>query len=386
MERLFFSRGPISLNPARAILNCVQEYLHDRRTSPSHFEFGEILQRDRIAARPVLANGHGIPLAERVEPLLVMQVNEKQLDAIPIASAAFSNIRTGFNGAWRMFHPGRLCGFMTDSPNINGLAWRVQLGEEAYGIAVTAGTLIGTIASAYRLLCLPAVEPDVAVGGRINASSDWLGIPEFWIPGSKQRRDLGVRYASYGLYAVFLHELAHVLRGHLNYFVQDHPHLALDEQHVPSTFDQKRLRLYVETDADLMAGRLLAKLALKPYLGNNLLASPKGRQTAFDLLIGVTLTFSGFRAEKDCYHSGVLRAYILMGALMQECGVEQKQGAKWLEERVSAMQELMHQCGILGEEAPRYSAEEAQELIHSTLPEMRRKEPEWVNGRPFKKT
>lgn len=243
------------MNPARAILNCVQEHLHDRRTSPSHFEFGEILQRDRIAARPVLANGHGIPLAERVEPLLVMQVNEKQLDAIPIASAAFSNIRTGFNGAWRMFHPGRLCGFMTDSPNINGLAWRVQLGEEAYGIAVTAGTLIGTIASAYRLLCLPAVEPDVAVGGRINASSDWLGIPEFWIPGSKQRRDLGVRYASYGLYAVFLHELAHVLRGHLNYFVQDQPRLLVVETSYENVEAATQLARAEALDAQLRGSR-----------------------------------------------------------------------------------------------------------------------------------
>lgn len=374
------------MNPAKAVLNFVQERLHDRRTSSSKFEFGEIQQRDRIAARPVLARRHGIPLAERTEPLLVMRINEEQVDAIPVAATAFASIRSGFNDAWRQFHPGRLCGFLTDSPEINGLAWRVQRGEEAYGIAITAGTLIGTITSAYRLLCLPAVEPHVAVGGTINASSGWLGIPEFLVPASKQRRELGVRYASCGLYAVFLHELAHVLRGHLSFFVQDDPHLALDEQSVPITFDQKRLRLYIETDADVTAGRMLARLALKPYLGNDLLASQEGRQTAFDLLVGITLTFSGFRSEKDCYHSGVLRAFLFMGALMQECGVEQKKGAKWLEERVSAIQELMHKCGILGEEASRYRPEEAQELIHGTLPAMRRKEPEWLNRRPFKKT
>ena len=312
-----------------------------------------------------------------------MQVNNKQVDAIPIATAAFANIRRGFNSAWRLFRPGHLCGFLTDSPDTNGLAWRVQLGEETYGVAVTVGTLIGTVTSAYRLLCLPAVEPNVAVGGTLNASSEWLGIPEFSIPGSKQRRDVGVRYASYGLYAVFLHELAHVFRGHLNYIVEGDPHFSLDEQHVPSTFEQKRLRLYVETDADEIAGRMLAKLALKPHLGNDLLGSPEGRQTAFDLLVGVTLTFSGFRAVKDCYHSGVLRAYVFMGALMQECGVEQKHGARWLEERVSAVQELMHKCGILDEDAPKYSAQEAQELLHSTLPAMRQAQLEWLDRRPF---
>lgn len=371
------------MNPARALLNRVQEHLHDRRTSPSPFEFGEIEQRDRIAARPVLATRHGNPLSERIEPLIVMQVDDKQVDAIPIATAAFANIRRGFNGAWRLFRPGHLCGFLTDSPDTNGLAWRVQLGEETYGVSVTVGTLIETVTSAYRLLCLPAVEPGVAVGGTLNASSEWLGIPEFSIPGSKQRRDIGVRYASYGLYAVFLHELAHVFRGHLNAFGEGDPHFALDEQHVPSTFEQKRLRLYVETDADQIAGRMLAKLTLKPYLGNDLLGSPEGRQTAFDLLVGVTLTFSGFPAVKDCYHSGVLRAFVFMGALMQECGVEQKQGARWLEERVSAIHELMHKCGILDEYAPKYSAQEAQELVHSTLPAMLQAQREWLDRRPF---
>lgn len=384
MARRSLSEGLTSLNPARAVLNCVEEHLHDRRTSPSPFEFGEIRQRDRIAARPVLAKCHGSSLSEVSEPLLVMRVDEKHVDATPIAAAAFANIRSGFNNSWRLFQPGGLCGFLTDSPGTNGLAWRVHPGEEVYGLAVTAGTLIGTVTSAYRLLCVPAVEPHVAVGGTINASSEWLGIPDFSIPGSKQRRDIGVRYASYGLYAVFLHELAHVLRGHLNYVVQGDAHFSLDEQHVPSTFEQKRLRLYVETDADDVAGRMLAKLALKPYLGNDLLGSPEGRQTAFDLLVGVTLTFSGFRAVKDCYHSGALRAYVFMAAVMQECGVDPKHSARWLEERVSAIQELMLKCGILGEDAPKYSAQEAQELLHSTLPAVRQAQLEWLDGRPFK--
>lgn len=372
------------MKPVRAVRNCVEQYLHERRVSPSAFEFGEILQRDRIAASPMLAKHHGKPLSGRSEPLLVMRVGETQVNAIPIATAAFASIRKGFNDSWRLFRPGRLCGFLTDSPSTNGLAWRVQPGEEAYGIAVTAGTLIGTVISAYRLLCLPALEPAIAVGGSINASSDWLGIPEFAIPGSSQRRDIGIRYASYGLYAVFLHELAHVFRGHLKYVVQDDLHFSLDEQHVPSTPEQKRLRLYVETDADEVAGRMLAKLALKPYLGGDLLSSEEGRQTAFDLLVGVTLTFSGFRPQKDCYHSGALRAYIFMGAVMEECGVDRKQGARWLEERVSVIQELMHKCEILGEDVPKYTAQEASELLHSTLPGIRSAEREWLDSRPFK--
>jgi len=372
------------LNPVRAVLNRIQEHLHDQRTSPRPLEFGEIQQRDRIAARPVLAKCHGNLLSEATGPLLVMQVGQKKVDAIPIATAAFANIRTGFNGAWKLLSPARLCGFLTDSPDTNGLAWRIQPGEETYGIAVTVGTLIRTVTSAYRLLCLPAFEPHIAVGGTINASSEWLDIPEFPIPRSEQRRDMGVRYASYGLYAVFLHELAHVFRGHINCIVKNDPHFSLDERHVPNAPDQKRLRLYIETDADVTAGRMLAKLALKPFLGSDPLSSIEGRQTMFDLLVSVTLTYSGFPAVKDCYHSGAMRAFIFMGALMDECGTERKHSAQWLEARVSAIQELMHRCGILGEEAPKYSAQEAQELVHSTLPAMLQAQPQWLDVRPFK--
>ena len=354
-----------------------------RRESPSPFEFGDIQQRDRMAATAFLMKKEQKILPASIEMLHVFDLDGRQINGIPLAKAAFSQIRSAFNSAGWMFSPGRICGFLTDRPLANGVAWEIHTGEDVYGIAVASGAVFETIVSAYRLLCNPQIEPTLSVGGILEGAAEGLNIPEFKAPASRARRDLALRYAAFGLHAVFFHELAHVLRGHLGYLYSARGMSSIEEAAPLQVGHDDMSGLFIETDADDVAGRLLAKIALKPFLSSDILASEEGRRLAFDILVGVSLVFSAFPRKDSLYHSGGLRVYVFMSGLLSTCGVDRKRAARWVWDRVSSVQDLMHACGVLKEDQGRFSIQELHDLITVTLPGIQSIQKDFLAFRPF---
>ncbi|MGF6416805.1 hypothetical protein ABH900_000266 [Stenotrophomonas sp. AN71] len=347
------------------------------------YEFGQLQQRDRVAAIATLRKHDCAPLSATSTLPPVFLVEGKAQDGMEIVKAAFAAVRRGFGGAIHSFRPGRLCGFVTDSPYANGMAWCIHPGEPVYGLSVTAGSLLETVVAAYRVLSVPGLDAALPMEGTLEATMEWPRLETFLIPGSQQRRDRGVRYAHCGFLAVFMHEFAHVVRGHLGYEMATRGSLYMDERPLQPAAVDTQMRLYIESDADEMAGRFLATWLLRSQPDGRPMDEAQKLSIAFDFLVGTTLAFSAFPRVQNLYHTGTLRARVLMGAMLHWGGIEGSRADQWIESNMRDVLLCMQAAGYPAE-SYLYSAAEAKELMTSTWSGIRRHQQDWIRCAPFK--
>ncbi|WP_042358721.1 hypothetical protein [Stenotrophomonas maltophilia] len=299
-----------------------------------------------------------------------------------IVSAAFAGVRQGFDGAPHLFRPGRLCGFVTDSPYANGMAWRIHPDEPVYGLSITAGSLLETVVAAYRVLSVPGLDAALPMQGSVEATMEWPRAETFLIPGSQQRRDRGIRYAHCGFLAIFMHEFAHVARGHLGYEAVTNGNLYMDERPVKPAAGQTGMRLFIESDADEMAGRLLATRFLRSPPSVDPTDMRQKLSIAYDFLVGITLAFAAFPRAQNFYHTGTLRARVMMGAMLECGGIEATIAAKWIESNMQDVLQCMQAAGYPAQSYI-YSAAEAREFMTTTSAGMRSHQRDWLRCAPF---
>ncbi|MBH1362972.1 hypothetical protein I5T79_01520 [Stenotrophomonas maltophilia] len=353
-----------------------------RRSALNPYEFGPLQQRDRVAAIATLKVSGCAPLSATSVLPPVFLVEGKAQDGMEIVKAAFAAVRQGFGGAIHAFRPGRLCGFVTDSPYANGMAWPIHPGEPVYGLSVTAGSLLETVVAAYRVLSVPGLEPALPMEGTLEATMEWPRSETFRIPASQQRRDRGIRYAHCGFLAIFMHEFAHVVRGHLGYETATCGSLYMDERPLMPAAGDSKMRLYMESDADEMAGRLLATWLLRSRPDGSPMDEAKKLSITFDFLVGTTLGFSAFPRVQNAYHTGTLRAWALIGAMLQHAGVGGAMADQWIESNMREVLLCMQAAGYPAE-SYLYSAAEARELMTSTWSGMRKHQRDWLQRAPF---
>ncbi len=364
----------------RAIKKRVVSFPIAQRNKKHPFEFGNVRSQDRaMAAARIKAAGQGALLGPTGGLNTGLKIRSGQPPGGRSMELAFRTVQQFFESraVENQLKPWSVLGFMSDSLEPNGLAGVLHsVGDRVQFINITSGTFLHALFSAYHLLSDKAFEPALPSPGQfIEASADAaFGFPNpVHVPIAIERRDRAVKFAVTALRVIFFHELAHVLRGHAIYVTSNGSSSAGDvlvESGPPKpesiqSVDVRRRAL--ETDADDFSGRFMAKEFFREFAPGDLtLTNTKFAAKAFEVLVGVVLTYSAF-AKSEGYHSGSLRAYILLGAMFEELGLDTKVSAKWTFQRVDALQQLMIDNTLLHASANVLNADEAKALQVETL-------------------
>lgn len=365
-----------------------------RRNQLHPFEFGAVQKRDRIMVTSRLdakRQGRLLDASSTLDTSLVLPGSSTP-PGTRSAAAAFRSVQRFFESAAveKRLTPWRVLGFMSDSLVPNGLAGVLHdEDEKVQFINVTAGAFFHTLYSAYHLVSDKRFEPLLPrPGEHIEAHAEQLFRIALNIPVAPERRALAGRYAVAALRVTFFHELAHILRAHPVYLRRETgagsgaiAEVSSSEFASSPTIDL-RLRA-LETDADDFSGRFMAKQFFSGFQQYELsLENPRFRAKAAEVLVGVVLMYSWF-AESEGYHSGSLRAYWLLGSMFAELGLDVKTSARWVSDRVTGLQSLMIERGLLPRGVGFISEIKLQELTKDTLAYRKCHMHEWLQLRPW---
>lgn len=376
------------------ILKLIQSKTIAKRNRRQPFEFGAVQDRDRMMVSSRLQNrgqGNLLDISCTFDTSLVLP-SGSTLPDIKSAAAAFRCIQIFFESSAveKKLKPWRVLGFMSDSLEANGIAGVLHDDDEKVQfINVTAGAYFHTLYSAYHLLSDKRVEPSLPMPGKyITGHAAKLFNIELNIPLAPERRKLALRYALAALRVTFFHELAHIFRGHLVYLrridgtgngaiVEASPSVLKNSP----TIDIRRRAL--ETDADDFSGRFMATAFFRDFKNPDLtLANPNFRARANEVLAGVVLMYSWY-AESEGYHNGSLRAYWVLSSMFAELGLDMKASAQWTQPRVSGLQTLMSEFGLIQPDVGFLSEVKVTELIQDTEYYRRSNMNEWLKCRPW---
>lgn len=366
-----------------------------QRNMRNPFEFGNVRTQDRIqAAVRIKLNGQGLPLGAGGVLDTGLTIPNGIPPGVNSAKLAFRTVQRFFE-SWNVesrLRPWSVIGFMSDSLDPNGLAAVLHdESEDVQYINVTAGAFFHTLYSAYHLVSDQRFEPTLPLPGQFTeARADSLFGVNIRIPSSGERRKLATRFAVAALRITFFHELAHILRGHAvlmcrSIAKQSHEGIAevspLNSP-LPLIVDLRRRAL--ETDADDFSGRFMARQFFQDFTRAELtFENKKFRDRAFQVLVGVVLMYSWF-AESDGYHSGSLRAYLVLGSMFIELGLDVKITAKWTTDRVDALQRLMVDGGLMKSlSSLSIDSIQVSELNEKTIEYREAHMHEWLQYRPW---
>jgi hypothetical protein len=357
------------------------------------FELGVVRTQDRIQASVrVKVNSQG----QLLHPASILdtglQIPDGVSPGIRSASFAFRTVQRLFESSAveRRLAPWSVLGFMSDSLVPNGLAAVLHEGDERVQfINVTAGAFFHTLFSAYHLISDKRFEPNLPRPGQyIEAHAASLFRIAIHVPTSPERRALAMNFAVAALRITFFHELAHILRGHavLMCRAPGGAAEAISEAgaHPISCFPAVDLRRRaLETDADDFSGRFMAQQFFKGFSKDEIsFENPRFRAKAFQVVVGVVLMYSWF-VETEGYHSGSLRAYVLLGSMFMQLGLDAKISAKWINERVSGLQDVMIERGLLPTTVGFISHSQLQDLTEDTLAYQATHMADWLKFRPW---
>lgn len=366
-----------------------------QRNKRNPFEFGNVRTQDRIlAAVRVELNGQGRLLGADGVLDSGLTIPNGTPPGINSARLAFRTVQRFFESrnVESRLKPWSIIGFMSDSLDPNGLA--AVLHDETTDVQyinVTAGAFFHTLYSAYHLVSDRRFEPNLPLPGQfIEARAERLFEVNIRIPSSIERRKLATRFAIAALRVTFFHELAHIFRGHAVYMRKlnvTQVHEGIAEAGSPNSkmllnIDLRRRAL--ETDADDFSGRFMAQQFFQDLPREGLtFESKEFRDRAFQVLVGVVLMYSWF-AESDGYHSGSLRAYMVLGSMFAELGLDVKFAAKWTTHQVDNLQKLMVESGLMKSLAL-VSVDPVQfrDLIERTIEYRETHMRDWLQYRPW---
>ena len=357
------------------------------------FELGAVQARDRIQAGARLAvrgQGRLLDTSSSLDTGLVLPGSTPS--GIRSAAAAYRSVQRFFESAVveKRLTPWRVLGFMSDSLVPNGLAAVLHDDDETvHFINVTAGAFFHTLYSAYHLVSDKRFEPTLPRPGEyLEGHAEPLFRIALNIPVAPERRAFAGRFAVAALRVTFFHELAHILRAHTVYLLCEAGAGIGEITEVSSSaltsspnFDLRRRAL--ETDADDFSGRFMAKQFFNGFRKDELsLENPRFRATAFEVVVGVVLMYSWF-AETEGYHSGSLRAYVVLGSMFVELGLDVKTSTQWVSDRVSGLQAMMIERGLLPSGVGFISDNQLRDLTQDTFAYREGHMRDWLQLRPW---
>ncbi len=361
-----------------------------RRNRNHPFEFGDVQARDRLMAQATLRHataGQGTLLTKQTVFDTGFTVEGGIPPGIRTAQAAFRTVQRLFesHAVESRLKPWKLLGFMSDSMIPNGLASRLHHDDDkVHFINVTAGSYFHTLFAAFHFVSDPRVEPHLPGRGEFMvASATTLFTHALRVPASVERRSFASRIATRALLATFLHELAHVFRGHTLFIERDAAPTGIVEVHNAVTSSIDPLRRALELDADMFCGQFLARVVFQgvgPEARS--LHNPAFRKVAFEVLLGVTLMFSWFD-ECEGYHGGVLRALVVLDAMFAELKIGAKESGAWTGERISALQVMMGELSLLPAHATQVRQGDLDALLEQTMLIREARQHDWVKLRPW---
>lgn len=376
-----------------AMINRLRSLSIATRNKRHPFELGNVRTQDRFqAAAKVRHCGQG----ELLNPESILDtgllIPGGVSPGIGAAALAFRGVQRFFESAAveQRLAPWAVLGFMSDSLRPNGLAAVLHDGDESvHFINVTAGAFFHTLCSAYHIVSDARFEPSLPRPGEfIEADATRLVGIMIQVPLSPERRTLAMKFAVAAFRITFFHELAHILRGHTAFLRRSlgaasdaimeadvHPTVAVE------AVDLRRRAL--ETDADDFSGRFMAQQFFKGFRKEELtFEAPRFRAKAFEVVVGVVLMYSWF-SETEEYHSGSLRAYVVLGSMFMELGLNVKISANWVSERISGLQHLMIERGLPSHSTGLISESKLQDLNEQTLAYREANMRDWLQCRPW---
>ena len=375
------------------VLNRLRSLPIASRNKRHPFELGNVRTQDRIQADVrVERRGQGRLLHPASDFDCGLVIAGGTPPGIRSAALAFRGVQRFFESAAieRRLTPWTVLGFMSDSMEPNGLAAVLHEDDESVQfINVTAGAFFHTLFSAYHIVSDERFEPSLpGRGNYVEAHATGLFPITLHVPASVERRSRATRFAVTAMRVTFFHELAHILRGHMVFL---HRTLgaaggtiveAIGNPTAPAAAVDLRRRA-LETDADDFSGRFMARQFFKDFRPEQLsLDDARFRSRAFEVIVGVVLMYSWF-AESSEYHSGSLRACVALGSMFMELGLEVKTSARWVRDRVSGLQALMVDRGLLPEGAGLVSQAQLLDLNEQTEAYRQAHMRDWLQLRPW---
>lgn len=314
------------------------------------FEFGGVGSRDRILANAVLSGaGQGNLLTDTSAARPILRLGQQEIVGSKVARAAFATIQSFFQSraVTERLKPVRLVGFMTESQDVNGCAFALRPEEHVHAISVTFGSFLDSLFTAYRLLSERGVWSTLpyegVTEGVITATGKALPMPT-----DKPRRELAARLAQHALLATFLHEMAHVLRGHTHYLSMIHGLEIFDEKN-PSGLPAHGVseRILLEIDADDFTGRFLSDVYLRQWPSPaELMADPVGKNLVQEIMTAVAMTFCQFEASPGRYPPGFLRAEWVLFGMFSHKGFPPKELASLVLSHVEQIRQALVDIGL----------------------------------------
>ena len=362
------------------------EKIKEFQSQAKPFEFGPIDQRDRILLSVVLSKGQGNLLQDQPLPEGILQSLGTSLDGREVARRVFQIFQRFFEQptAKTLLKDAPVVGVMTDALYVNGRASRLHTGEPKHYVNVTAGTMLTGMVSIYRLIgnqTLRLLGPKAVQ----DATSSYHNGDIFPIPRSLEIRKQALRCAIYGTIAVFCHELAHVFRGHTTYLSSKLSLDYLEETSSASSNAVTRVRRLMEVDADEFAGKFIADILFPKFVSNRtLLDDREGTRRFLNVAAGVLALYLGFGEGDNVYYSGSVRAYVVLGSLLQRCSNDSESSA-WLLEQIEDIQSDMMKAELVDASNVKLDLDELDDLLKVTIPARNAIAADWINLRPWGK-
>lgn len=351
------------------------------------FEFGGVESRDRILANVILARaGQGSLLTDTSAARPILRIGPQEIVGSKVARAAFATIQSFFQSrAVRdRLQPIQLVGFMTDSLDTNGCAFALRPEEHVHAISVTFGSFLDSLLTAYRLLSERGVWSTLpfegVTEGIITATGKTLRMPS-----DKPRRELAARLAQRALLATFLHEMAHILRGHTHYLSMIHGLEVFDEKN-PSGLPAHGVseRILLEIDADDFTGRFLAEVSLRPWpTPEALMADPVGKSLIQEIMTAVAMTFCQFEASPGRYPPGFLRAEWVLFGMLSHKGFSPKELAPLVLSHVEQVRQALVDLGLCNPANEKDDLDARVQFFRRLEPAREARFRHWLSFRPW---
>jgi hypothetical protein len=351
------------------------------------FEFGGVESRDRILANVILARaGQGNLLTDTSAARPILLMGQQEIVGSKVARAAFATIESFFQSkaVTARLKPVQLLGFMTDSPDVNGCAFALRPEEHVHAISVTFGSFLDSLFTAYRLLSERGVWSTLPFEGVTEGVIIATG-KSLPMPSDKPRRELAVRLAQRALLATFLHEMAHILRGHTHYLSMIQGLDVFDEKN-PSGLPAHGVneRILLEIDADDFAGRFLSDVYLRQWPTPELLmADPAGKNLVQEIMTAVAMTFCQFDASSGRYLPGFLRAEWVLFGMFSHKGFPPKELATLILSHVEQIRQALVDLGLATRPNELADLEARMQFVKTLGPARESRVRDWLSYRPW---
>lgn len=360
-----------------------------RRNLAHPFEFGPVRLRDRQrVSSKAEAEGRGSLMDPKAFAVPMKLPKGSLVPNLGAVTTAFRGIQSMFESRHveKAMKPWTILGFMTDSFVARPVAFQVHHDDpKRFAIVVSAGCYFEAWVLALDLASSPDFCPTIPTDRVVRGVYEIDKPIHFEISTVRERRLVAHRAASYALKALFFHELAHLLRGHVSYR-SELARMSNTSGGIPtltiSPASESELVRAMEIDADEFAGRFLAIDLQRRMLRSEITGwSAKLQIALFQAVVGVTLMFSQFKGD-DEYHDGTHRALALLMSLTIQLGIANVETGRWIATQLQAVTAIMRQRGLLPVTYGKLNLAELSELVNTTLVAKAKLEKYWLPYRP----